>query len=101
MAVKYVITEAAALELASISDYISNVLGSPAASDEFVIEFREALRRICAFPESRQLCADPVLVLRGHRSFRVKGYTALYIYSNEMVYVDHVFHQTRDYASLV
>lgn len=98
---KYVITADAACELRSITDYISNVLGAPGASDDFVIEFRAVLRRISRFPESRPLCSDPVLNSKGYRSFRVKGYIALYVYSGGIVYADHVFHQSRNYAALI
>lgn len=101
MADNYVITVDAAVELKSIAEYIADSLGSPAASDDFVVEFRESLRRICIFPESRPLCADPVLSSRGYRSFRVKGYIALYVYSDGIIYVDHVFHQSQNYAALV
>lgn len=78
-------------------------LGSPAAAGSLVSEFRRVARPTCSFPESEPLCRDPYLSSRGYRSFRVKGYIALYLYlySNGIVYVDHVFHQSQDYAALV
>ena len=31
----------------------------------------------------------------------MKGYIALYLHSEDIVYVDHVFHQSQDYAAVV
>lgn len=101
MASRFVITVGAAREIESIVDYITNILESPAESDSFVSEFREALRLICAFPESRPLCPDPLLKQKGYRAFRVKNYIALYVFADGIVYVDHVFHQRQDYAALI
>ncbi|MBS5147268.1 MAG: type II toxin-antitoxin system RelE/ParE family toxin [Collinsella intestinalis] len=55
----------------------------------------------CSFPESKPLCPDPHLSSRGYRSFQVKNYIALYPYSDGIVYVDHVFHRSQDYAAPV
>lgn len=101
MPARLVITADAALELVSIVDYIKEDLGTPATADSFVSEFRRIARLVCSFPESKPLCPDPYLSSRGYRSFRVKGYIALYLYSGDIVYVDHVFHQSQDYAAIV
>lgn len=101
MPARLVITADAALELVSIVDYIKEDLETPAIADSFVSEFRRIARLVCSSPESKPLCPDPYLSSRGYRSFRVKGYIALYLYSNGIVYVDHVFHQSQDYAALV
>lgn len=101
MPAKLVITADAALELVSIVDYIKEDLGTPATADSFVSEFRRIARLVCSFPESKPLCPDPYLHSHGYRSFQVKGYIALYLHSEDIVYVDHVFHQSQDYAAVV
>lgn len=88
-------------ELASIVVYTKEDLGTPAAADSFVSKFRRVAHLICSFPESIPLCPDPYLGSRGYRSFRVKGCIALYLRSEDVVYVDHVFHQSQDYTALV
>lgn len=101
MPARLVITADAALELVSIVDYIKEDLGTPATADSFVSEFRRIARLACSFPESKPLCPDPYLSSRGYRSFQVKNYIALYLYSDGIVYVDHVFHRSQDYAAPV
>lgn len=101
MPTKLAITAGAALEINSIVDYIKEELGSPAAASSFVSEFRRVARLVCSFPESKPLCPDPYLRSHGYRSFQVKGYIALYLHSEDIVYVDHVFHQSQDYAAVV
>lgn len=101
MATKHVVTEGAARELEAIAAYISCDLGSPAAAALLLREFQATARLVASFPESRALCADPHLAARGYRSFRFKGYLAVYSYAEGIVRILHVFHHSQDYAELV
>lgn len=99
MACEVRILPTALKELDSIVVYLSDV--SPAAASRFLDEWDKALERLRSVELEFALCRFEPLAKLGYRLFKVSSYIALYYREGEDAVIAHVFHQSRDYASLV
>lgn len=101
MAHKYVFLEDAIEELAEISGYLSATLKSEQAALRFLDSLQQKIDPACSNPELFALSRLPQLAEKGYRAALVNNYVMLYTFSDDTIYIAHIFHQRQDYASLV
>ena len=99
MACKARILPAALDELADIVGYLA--CESPAAAERLLDQWEEALDRLEDVDVEFALSRLGPLARLGYRAFKVGSYIALCYREGNDAVIAHVFHQSRDYASLV
>ena len=101
MAYKRVILDAAEAERDKIIAYLMSVAAAPGAAASFLGSMDAAVDLICEFPAMHALSRMPELAERGYRAALFGSYVMLYTFSDDTVYIEHVFRQRQDCAHLV
>ena len=101
MACDYVFPDQAKMDLAEAAAYLLAATGSDSASITLLNETEKTIDPICEFPAMHALSRMPELAERGYRAALFGSYVMLYTFSDDTVYIEHVFHQCQDYAHLV
>ena len=101
MAYKRVILDAAESERDKIVAYLVSVAGSAGAAASFLDGMDSVVNLICEFPTMHALSRMPELAERGYRAALFGSYVMLYTFSDDTVYIEHVFRQRQDCAHLV
>lgn len=101
MACKFEVLYSAQTEIESIVAYLVTLMGGPSAAEAFVDELQEKIALASGSPKLFGFSRMPELAALGYRVFFVKNYAVLYFFSDDCVYIAHVFHQRQDYARLV
>lgn len=96
-------TELAEEDLLSILRYISEVLKSPTAAKNLLIEIEEQITLLELMPFSCSLVLDDYLASKGIRSLLVKNYHIFYTIndSENIVSIIRVLYARRDWAHLL
>lgn len=101
MACDYVFLDQAKMELAEAAAYLSAATGGNRAPAALLDEAEKKVDLICEFPTMHALSRIPELAEKGYRAALFGSYVMLYTLSDDVVYIEHVFHQRQDYAHLV
>lgn len=78
---KYHLTKGARQDLEDILDYIEYILGDKHAANKLFYEMEEALKRICAFPQSCEIAKNEFFGKKEIRKLIVKSYSVFYTLS--------------------
>lgn len=101
MAYKVYESETARKELFRIVDYVEYVLGNPQAAEGIAAAYIGVSKKLERFPDTYPACREPRLRRDGYRKAPVGSYVVIYHRDGNDVYVDHIFHQSQNYASLI
>lgn len=103
MGYKIALTEFAARDLDSITEYIAERLSNPTAAAAFLDAVAEHLRNLETMPLMFARCRDARLRSMGYRRAVIKNYVMIYrvAESKETVYVLRFFYGARDYEKLL
>ncbi|MBQ9022039.1 MAG: type II toxin-antitoxin system RelE/ParE family toxin [Eggerthellaceae bacterium] len=100
MALSYIILDEAQVEFEAIVYYLHEVLKSPQAALNSIDEFEHQIELVCENPDLYDLSRFKWLARRGYHMMPVNNYGALYKLRDGVISVEHVFHQSQDYARL-
>ena len=95
------VTREANVELVRICDYLTNVLHSKQAADNFLDEVERQKEIISALPEIYGVSLIPEISAPDGRIAPVNKYVMVYVFDGDKVVILHVFHSTQDYGRLV
>ena len=95
------VTEQAQLEMARISDYLKNVLGSPQANNNFLDELERQKAIIAVLPEIYGVSQVPEVKQVEGRAAPVNNYVMIYSFDGESIFILHIFHSLQDYGHLM
>lgn len=87
-------------DLAEISDYIAEELGSPITAAGIVEEILDRVDLLAQFPESGTPLSSICSIQSSYRFVISHGYLAFYRVL-DAVYVDRILHQRRDYLRVL
>lgn len=86
----------AAYDVESIVFYLGYVLGSPRAAESWYADFKQAIERLCAFPELGRVFEDDRLDTPTRRTYLVGSYRLFYSQHEEKLVVWRVLHTAQD-----
>ncbi|MCD8354830.1 MAG: type II toxin-antitoxin system RelE/ParE family toxin [Clostridiales bacterium] len=97
------ITGQAERDMDGAANYIRFTLLNPAAAHALLVQAREEIASLAAFPMRYGLVDDPVLASWGVRFLTVNHYLAFYTVSEstQTVYILRFLHSRRDWAALL
>ena len=101
MACDYVFLDQAKMDLAEAAAYLRAATGSDGVSVALLDDAERTVNLICEFPTMHALSRMPELAERGYRAALFGSYVMLYTFSDDTVYIEHVFRQRQDCAHLV
>lgn len=101
MAYRVYESETARKELFRIVDYVEYVLVNPQAAEGIAAAYIALSKKLERFPDMYPACNEPRLHRDGYRKASVGSYVVIYHRDGNDVYVDHIFHQSQDYARLI
>lgn len=102
MAYKVVIEKTAQQEFDNIVFYLSQVLCSRQAAQNFMSEFSYQVEQIKEAPYFRPKSHIPLLAKQGYRSFHVGRDLAIYkVRNDKLVVIAHIVHLSQNYARLI
>lgn len=101
MACNYIMLDRARDELDEVSAYLLAATGDAKATEDFLGDIEAKILLICEFPTMFALSRMPELAERGYRAALAGSYVILYTFTEDTVFVEHIFHQRQDYANLV
>lgn len=99
MVCKVTVSPTALQELSDIVGYLSEV--SVPAAKTFMASFTEVLDNIGSELVEYRMARIPKLASQGYRTALFDRYVLLYKKEDDVAYIAHVFHQSRNYAKLV
>jgi len=97
MAYSYIVLEEAQLEFEAIVLYLLELGDGPSAATDFIDEFDRQMDLICQNPNLYSLSRFLWLANRGYHMMQINNYGALYRVRDEVISVEHFFHQSQSY----
>lgn len=101
MACKVVISRSAALDRDSIVSYLVEELGTPVAARRFLDAIDRMGSDLASAPEGFPPVLEPRVASAGYRKYQLGGYLAIYRYTQGIVRIARIVHQTQDWARLL
>lgn len=103
MGYKIVLTELAAKDLDSITEYIAGRLSNPTAAGSFLDAVAECFGNLETMPLIFERCRDARLRSMGYRRAIIKNYVMIYLVteSKKTVYILRFFYGARNYEKFL
>ena len=101
MAYKRIILDSAENERDRIVKHLIAETGCTSPATRFLDAIDREVDVVSEFPTLHALSRMPELAEKGYRAALVGNYVMLYTFSEDTVFIAHIFHQCQDYASLV
>lgn len=101
MAYELMPTDTYERELGEIIEYHRDALQAESAARDPVGQLDDASSLIAEIPELKAVSTKPVLGMFGLREWYVKNYVLIYRIDGNVVYLEHLFHQSQDFEKLV
>lgn len=93
-------TETFAHEYENVLDYLVDVLGSAQAATSLVDALDNVESILSEQPEINAISPKSALLVLDLREHFVKNYVLVYRIEDEVVYLEHLFHQSQDFGRL-
>lgn len=101
MAFEIIVSDSYERELFGILAYHYGELSAPSAAKDLMEKLDGAVGIIAQTPEVKAASSKPVLGRMELREWFACNYVIVYRFDGEAVYLEHIFHQSQDYAQLI
>ena len=98
-----VVTETAERDLASIVDYVSEMLANPSAALGIIEDFDALVKSLETLPNAHAAVRDELLALAGYRWAPIGSYMAFFTIDEDtvIVNVERVLHSSMNWREIV